>query len=278
MTKTAKNERVAVVTGAGGGGIGTSTALALAAQGYAVCVHGRVLGRLEPITRSIVEQGGAAISLATDLADPTSADELILHVRERLGPVSALVHNAADGVPHRPLEDLTLAEWRRDQAVILEAAFILSARALIQMRRQCFGRIVFVSSSAALRGSFGRSACYAAAKAGLIGLAKQIAIEYGPFGVTANVVAPSQIDTPRIRKDARRTEAQLTARGTGIPLRRVGRAQDVAGAIGFLCSDAGSYLTGTVLPIDGGSQLAGAETKAMQIGTVQPDSSDLHRI
>ncbi|MCF6274113.1 MAG: SDR family oxidoreductase [Rhodobacteraceae bacterium] len=123
------------------------------------------------------------------------------------------------------------------------------------------GRIVYVSSSAALRGSYGRAASYAAAKAGLVGLAAQIAIEYGPSGVTANVVAPSQIDTPRIRRNGRHSDAQLAARGVSIPLRRVGLPEDVAETIAFLCSSAAGYLTGTVLPIDGGSRLAGEETK-----------------
>ena len=120
---------------------------------------------------------------------------------------------------------------------------------------------MYVSSSAALRGSYGRAACYAASKAGLSGLATQIAIEYGPHNVTANVVAPSQIDTPRIRQNGRRTGAELAARGASIPLGRVGRPGDVAETIAFLCSSASGYITGNVLPVDGGSRLAGRETK-----------------
>lgn len=253
--------RVAIVTGAAGGGVGTCTAKALARAGFAVAVHGRSEASVATAVRSVESGGGRAKGFVADLSDPRAAAALVNEVRTRIGPVTALVHNAADGVPHCMLEDLTLDDWRRDQSVILEAAFLLSAQVLPDMRHAGGGRIVYVSSSAALRGSFGRAAGYAAAKAGLAGLANQIAVEYGPHGVTANVVAPSQIDTPRIRRNGRRSDAQLAARGANFPLRRVGRPEDVAETINFLCSDAAGYLTGTVLPIDGGSRLAGGETR-----------------
>lgn len=261
MFEATSPARVALVTGAAGGGVGTCTARTLAQSGFAVAVHGRDATAVAQVVAGIERAGGQAAGFLADLSDPAAPGALVTQVRDRLGPITAFVHNAADGVAHCLLEDLTLEAWRRDQSVILEAAFLLSAQVLSDMRRAGAGRIVFVSSSAALRGSFGRAGCYAAAKAGLAGLATQIAVEYGPHGVTANVVAPSQIDTPRIRRNGRRSDAQLAARGASFPLRRVGRPEDVARTIDFLCSEAAGYMTGMILPIDGGSRLAGGETK-----------------
>ena len=252
--------QVALITGAAGGGIGSHTAENLAAAGFSVAVHGRDSASVARVVDLIQAGGGTAIGVAADLTEADAPKQVVEETQKRLGPISALVHNAADGVSFKSVEELSLPEWRRDQAVILEAAFLISARTLPDMRKARRGRIVFVSSSAARRGSFGRAASYAACKAALSGLAKQIAIEYGPHGVTANVVSPSQIDTPRVRKGGRRTPEGLLERGRGIPLQRVGQPGDVAAAIAYLCSDAAAYVTGTVLPIDGGSALAGIDT------------------
>ena len=252
--------RTALVTGAAGGGIGTQTALSLARSGYAVAVHGRDSVSAEETAARLRDEGWRAEPVWGDLADPEVPARIVAETENRLGPVNALVHNAAAGAPFVPLERLTREAWRADIAVILDAAYLLSAASLPAMRAHGSGRIVFVSSSAAWRGSLGRAASYAAAKAGLTGLARQMALDCGADGVTVNVVAPSQIDTPRIRKGGRRTQESLAARGRSIPLGRVGTPADVAETIAFLCSPAAAYLTGVVLPIDGGSSLSGRET------------------
>ena len=262
MRDAVNSATVALVTGSAGGGIGTHTALALARAGYPVAIHGRTRSSVNSVVETIAAEGGLAAGFVADLSDSETVAPLVSAVRQDLGPIGILVHNAAAGVTHRVVENLSLQDWRQDQSVILEAAFLISAQVLPDMRALNWGRIVYVSSSSALRGSYGRAASYAAAKAGLVGLAAQNAIEYGPHGVTINVVAPSQIDTPRIRRNDRRNNAQLTERGASIPLRRVGLPENVADTIAFLCSPAAGYLTGTVLPIDGGSRLAGSETKA----------------
>jgi 2-hydroxycyclohexanecarboxyl-CoA dehydrogenase len=240
-------ERVAFVTG-GGGAIGAAVCRALAAQGRRVAV-----ADLDGEGAALVagEIGGVAVAL--DVTDPDSVAHALAEVRSRLGPVEVLV-SCAGWDEMRPF----LASDEAFQARVLEinlAGPIRVLRAVLpDMQAQRFGRVVLVSSDAARVGSSGE-AIYAAAKGGLVSLAKSVAREMVRDGITANCVCPGPTDTPLFRGLAVGTgegERITQALERAIPMRRLGLPEDVAPAIAFLASDEAGYITGQTLSVSGG--------------------------
>jgi 3-oxoacyl-[acyl-carrier protein] reductase len=241
----------ALVTGASRG-IGAATARALAAAGWAVGVNfRRDRDGAESVAGSIEEAGGTATPLAADVADAAAADQMLERLEAELGPVLVLVNNAgmtADNLSMR----LSDEDWSRVLDVNLTGAFRLTRAALGPMMRQRFGRVINVSSVVGLRANPGQ-ANYAASKAGLIAFTRTVAAEVARRGITVNAVAPGLIDTELTR--------DFTGNGAGqngsslldaIPARRTGTPEEVAACIRFLASEEAAYVTGTVLPIDGG--------------------------
>jgi 3-oxoacyl-[acyl-carrier protein] reductase len=253
--------KVALVTGAAGLGIGTCTARRLAAQGARVYLNGLREEPLAKLAREIEAAGGSAEPIAADVGDPEEVERLAAAIHERGDGLDILVHNAARGAAHERVDRLSLAAWHEDLGVILTGAFLCTRALVGPMIARRSGRILFVSSSAGLRGSWGRAVSYAAAKAGLHGMTVRLALELGEFGITVNAVAPSQIDTPRARRGGRRTDASLREYARAqVPLGRVGEPLDVAALLGFLASDEASYLTGQIFVVDGGASLASRST------------------
>jgi 3-oxoacyl-[acyl-carrier protein] reductase len=237
----------ALVTGASRG-IGAATARALAADGWAVAVnYSRDRDGAERIASSIKEGGGTALAVAADVSDSSAASEMLSSVTEGLGPVLVLVNNAgmtADNLSMR----LTDEDWSRVIEVNLTAAFRLTRAAIGPMMRQRFGRVINVSSVVGLRANPGQ-ANYAASKAGLIALTRTVAVEVARRGVTVNAVAPGLIETELTRDVTTNGSSDLL---DAIPAKRPGSPEDVAACIRFLASDEASYVTGAVLPVDGG--------------------------
>lgn len=242
----------ALVTGASRG-IGAATARALAADGWAVGINYRSdRDGAESVAGSIEESGGTAIAVGADVADGEAADEMFARITEELGPVLVLVNNAgmtADNLSMR----LSDEEWTRVLDVNLTGAFRLTRAALGPMMRQRFGRIVNVSSVVGLRANPGQ-ANYAASKAGLIAFTRTVAAEVARRGVTVNAVAPGLIET-KLTRDFTGDGAEQNGSGAlldAIPARRTGSPEEVAACIRFLASEDAGYVTGAVVPIDGG--------------------------
>jgi len=242
----------ALVTGASRG-IGAATARALAADGWSVGInYSRDHDGAESVAASIEDAGGRAVALGADVADGDAAEQMLARVAEDLGPVLVLVNNAGTTADNLSMR-LSDEDWRRVLDVNLTGAFRLTRAALGPMMRQRFGRVINVSSVVALRANPGQ-ANYAASKAGLIAFTRTVAAEVARRGVTVNAVAPGLIETELTRDftgdgaDQDGSSALLDA----IPARRTGSPEEVAACIRFLASAEAGYVTGTVLPIDGG--------------------------
>jgi len=235
-------EGCALVTGAARG-IGAATATALAEDGWPIAINYRndpdSAGELR---ERIEDAGGRAIAVAADIGDREAIDGMFEAAEDELGPVLVLVNNAGmrqDGLAPQ----ITAEQWSDVLDTNLSAAFHTTRRALRPMLRARHGRIVNVASIVGPRANAGQSN-YAASKAGLIGMTRTIAVEVARRGITVNAVAPGLVDT-------KLTEG-VDGLTDSIPARRTGTPEEVAACIRFLASDAASYVTGTVLTVDGG--------------------------
>ncbi|MEJ2577940.1 MAG: 3-oxoacyl-ACP reductase FabG [Kineosporiaceae bacterium] len=244
--------RVAVVTG-GARGIGAATAVRLAASGLAVAVADIDEAACAGTVGTIRAAGGTAEAVQVDVRDAGAVEEAVARVAEELGPPTILVNNAGilrDNLLFRMTED----DWDAVVAVHLRGAFLMSRAAQKYMTTAGWGRIVNLSSTSAL-GNRGQ-ANYAAAKAGLQGFTKTLAIELGPFGVTVNAVAPGFVVTDMTAATAQRLgmsfEDLQKASAAQIPVGRVGRPEDIAAAVAFFTSDEASFVSGQVLYVAGG--------------------------
>ncbi|MGW4804544.1 3-oxoacyl-ACP reductase FabG [Kitasatospora sp. NPDC004272] len=248
----ATTPRVAVVTGAARG-IGAATALRLAADGYAVAVLDLDAESCAGTVAAIEERGGRALAVAVDVSDGDSVTAAVAAVVEQLGAPVVLVNNAGitrDNLLFKMNEN----EWDSVLDVHLRGAFLMSRACQQHMVGARFGRIVNLSSTAAL-GNRGQ-ANYSAAKAGMQGLTKTLAIELGQFGITANAVAPGFIVTEMTAKTAERVgmsfEDFQAAAAAKTPVRRVGRPEDIAQAVSFFAREEAGFVTGQVLYVAGG--------------------------
>ena len=227
--------RSVLVTG-GNRGIGLATAQLLSAHGHRVAVTTRS-GDVPP----------ELFAVKCDVTDRDQVEDAFREVEAAHGPVEVLVSNAGstdDALLLRTSEESFTGVLDTN----LTSAFRVAKRASRSMLRARFGRLVFVSSVVALSGGAGQ-ASYAASKAGLVGLARSLARELGSRGITSNVVAPGFVDTDMTSGLSQERREQVLA---GTPLGRAATPQEVAAVLAFLCSDAAGYVTGAVLPVDGG--------------------------
>jgi 3-oxoacyl-[acyl-carrier protein] reductase len=243
-------DKVALITGASQG-IGRDTALALAEAGAKVAVAARDEEKLAALVAEIEAAGGSALAVKMDVADGEQVKAGFKQVLEKFGRLDILVNNAAitrDGLAMRMKPD----DWEAVLKTNLTGAHLCIQQALATMIRARSGRIINISSVVAQSGNAGQ-ANYVAAKAGLIGLTKAIAIEIASRNVTVNAVAPGFIQTPMTDVLPDKVKEELKTR---IPLGRMGLPREIASAIVFLASDEAAYITGHVLNVNGGMHLA----------------------
>jgi NAD(P)-dependent dehydrogenase (short-subunit alcohol dehydrogenase family) len=239
-------DRVAVVTGAGAG-IGLAIAEALGRAGEAVVAVDRDATAAAEAADRIVSAGGAAAALALDIADPLAPERIDSFSRERLGIPAVLVNNAAAG-GGEAFADVTPERYDRVFAVSARAAFFLTQALVPGMKAMKSGRIINISSLIAARGAAGNPH-YAGAKAAMLGFTRSWAIELAPFGITVNTVLPALTDTPMAR--SAHGEAFLTSHAARVPAGRLGRPEDVAGVVQWLCSESASFLSGQAISPNG---------------------------
>ena len=240
------NNRIALVTGASRG-IGRACALELARAGAKVALAARQMDKLEEVAAEIRAAGGEAFVISMDLAAQESIKEGIGRVAKEFGRIDMLVNNAGvtkDGLALRMKAD----DWNFVLQTNLTGAFFCIQQVISPMMRERWGRIVNISSVVGEAGNAGQ-ANYVASKAGLIGLTKSLAQELGSRNITVNAVAPGFIETDMTAGLKDDLKAKITA---GIPLGRIGRAEEVAGAVRFLCSEEAGYITGNVIDVNGG--------------------------
>jgi len=243
--------RVAVVTG-GASGIGLAVSERLAADGMAVAVFDRDGEAAQDAAGKIAAGGGRALGLAVDVTDREQIEAGVAHVRQQFGPATVLVNNAGVHAVD-PFLKITPEKWQRLLDVNLTGTFNCCQAVVRDMVEEGWGRIVNISSSSA-HGGQQYMTHYVAAKAGVIGFTKSLALELGPKGITVNTIPPGFIDTPMLRR-----QESKGLLGEGVehhealtPVRRIGRPEDVAAMCSFLVRDEASYITGQVLGVNGG--------------------------
>ncbi len=238
--------RIAFITGASRG-IGRACALALAAGGAKVVLAARQLEKLEAVAAEIRAAGGEAFVVGIDLASQDSIKEAFSKTSKEFGRIDILINNAGltrDGLALRMKRD----DWDAVLQTNLSGSFFCIQQVLLPMVRERWGRIVNITSVVGESGNAGQ-ANYAASKAGLIGLTKSLAQELASRNITVNAVAPGFVETDMTASLSDELKAKITE---AVPLKRIGRPEDIAAAVKFLAGDDAGYITGHVLDVNGG--------------------------
>ena len=239
---------VVIITGSGSG-LGRVLAHRFAAEGAAVVVADVVAQRANMVADEISGAGGKSLAQTTDVTDAADVEAMVGATRDAFGPVDILVNNAAKATDADFL-DVSEEAWEEDVAITLKGPFLCSQAVLADMTKNESGVILNISSVNALA-YYGNEA-YSAAKAGLLSLTRSLAVRYGPSGVRVNAIAPGTLRTPAWEKRREEDPNVFERVARWYPLGRIGEPEDVAGAALFLASNEAAWITGAVLPVDGG--------------------------
>jgi NAD(P)-dependent dehydrogenase (short-subunit alcohol dehydrogenase family) len=253
--------RVAIVTGASRG-IGAATARALAQAGASVALAARDAASLENLVAEIQADGGTALSVPTDIANPSDVQRMVDLTLGAFGRLDIAVNNAAGGGhPPTPLTDVTTADFDSAVAINLRGTFLCLQHEIAAMLNNGTegGAIVNMTSTAGLEG-VGGLAAYVATKHGIVGLTKVAALEYAARDIRVNAIAPGPILTEQLERAGQRVQQGAAQ---AMPMRRIGDPDEVAAVVVWLCSNSASFITGATIPVDGG-KLAGMAPFARQ--------------
>ena len=238
--------KTAFVTG-GSRGIGKAIAIELGNNFHVVVGYSNSEDKANDVAKDIISSGGSASTVRVDISNSESVDEAFTSIEKGYTSVDVLINNAGvtkDNILPRMKKD----EWLEVIQTNLTGSFYTSQRAIKLMMKNKWGRIIFISSVVGISGNQGQ-ANYAASKAGLIGLSKSISKEMGSRNITSNVVAPGYIETDMTSFLDDQNKENIIEQ---LSIKRIGKPEDISNVVSFLCSDESEYITGQVIPVDGG--------------------------
>jgi 3-oxoacyl-[acyl-carrier protein] reductase len=244
--------KIAVITGASSG-IGKATAMLLAKDGATVVLNARGKEKLEAVAVEIAQKYTSPLVITGDICDDITIHDLVQKPLEKFGRIDIWINNAGGGSPAKELVEITIKDWNEMLNCNLSSVFRCCQQIATVFKQQQYGRIVNVSSLAGRNKSLLAGVEYSASKAGLIGMTRHLAAMLAPDNITVNTVAPGATLTERIaQRWSTLSPAAQQQILDNIPLKRLGRPEEVAAAIAFLASDAASYITGAVIDVNGG--------------------------
>ncbi len=241
--------KVALVTGARRG-MGKSHALALAKQGAKVAVTDISQEECQLVADEIKSAGGEAVAFKMDVSNKTDVDSVFDAVIKQFGRLDILVNNAGIFAT-KPALEITEEEWGKTIDINLKGEFFCAQRAAKEMAKNKWGRIINIASiaSGGIGIGFSGAIHYAASKGGIIGMTESMAAEWGELGITVNAIGPGAIETPMVAPITKELADEINVR---VPLKRIGKPEEISTAVVFLASEEASYITGATLYVDGG--------------------------
>ena len=251
MSNTKRFEgKTAFVTGAASG-IGRATAVAFAAEGARVVVTDRVEAALQETAEYVKESGGEVLAIACDVSKPEEIEAAVAQAVNTFGRIDCAFNNAGVENKATPLHEIELEEWDRILSINLRGTFVCMKHEIAQMVRQGGGVVVNTSSGAGIRGVAG-GASYAASKHAMIGMTKSAALDYAKRNIRVNCILPGNIATPMMD---RFTDGDIQKAIDLEPVGRLGKPEEIAEAVLWMCSDLGGFVTGASIVVDGGWSL-----------------------